>query len=46
MLNEYEEASSTGQPVFMDADDLADIADYYQMRGGIRQGPKRPSTGP
>lgn len=31
MLAEYEEAVSTGQPVFMDADELAEIADYYQM---------------
>ena len=31
MLAAYEEAVSTGQPVFMDADELAEIADYYQM---------------
>lgn len=31
MLATYEEAKATGQPVFMDADELADIADYYQM---------------
>ena len=31
MLASYEEAVNTGQPVFMDADELADIADYYQM---------------
>ncbi len=33
MLDEYEEAVNTGQPVFMDADELAEIADYYQMQG-------------
>lgn len=31
MLSAYEEAVSTGQPVFMDADELTDIAEYYQM---------------
>lgn len=31
LLAEYEKAVSTGQPVFMDADELAEIADYYQM---------------
>ncbi len=31
LLDEYENAMSTGMPVFMDADELADIADYYQM---------------
>ncbi len=31
MLEEYEEALSTGQPVFLDADELAEIADYYQL---------------
>lgn len=29
ILAEYEEAVEAGQSVFMDADDLADIADYY-----------------
>ena len=33
ILEEYEETVKSGQPVFMDADDLADIADYYQMEG-------------
>jgi len=27
----YEESVSSGQPVFMDAEELAEIADYYQM---------------
>ena len=31
LLAEYEDAMNTGQPVFMDADELAEIADYYQM---------------
>ena len=31
MLAGYEEAVDSGQPVFMDADELADIADYYQI---------------
>ena len=33
LLATYEDAVSTGQPVFLDADELADIADYYQMAG-------------
>ena len=31
ILATYEEAVNTGQPVFMDADELAEIADFYQM---------------
>ena len=30
LLNQYEEAVQQGNPIYMDADDLADIADYYQ----------------
>ena len=30
ILNQYEEAVQQGNPIYMDADDLADIADYYQ----------------
>jgi len=33
LLENYEQAVRSGQPIFMDADDLADIADYYQMKG-------------
>ena len=33
LLNEYEQAARSGQSIFMDADDLADIADYYQQEG-------------
>lgn len=35
LLAEYEDAVNSGQPVFMDADELADIADYYQMENRI-----------
>lgn len=31
MLEEYENSVKTGMPVFMDADELSEIADYYQM---------------
>ena len=31
LLNQYEQSVSSGQPVFIDADDLADIADYYNQ---------------
>ena len=31
ILNEYEDALDKGLPVFLDTDDLADIADYYQI---------------
>lgn len=30
ILNQYEESVKSGHPIYMDADDLADIADYYQ----------------
>ncbi|MBQ7510591.1 MAG: tetratricopeptide repeat protein [Prevotella sp.] len=33
MLDEYEKAVSAQEPVFMDAEELADIADYYQYTG-------------
>ena len=33
MLNDYEQAVQSGQSVFMDADDLADIAEYYHTQG-------------
>ena len=33
MLDDYERAVKSGQEVFMDADDLADIADHYQLEG-------------
>lgn len=37
ILNEYEEAVKSGQTVFMDADDLADIADYYQLNNRFEE---------
>lgn len=33
LLAGYEEAVNTGQPVFLDPDELSEIADYYQMTG-------------
>lgn len=31
ILSEYEQALRTGMPLFLDTDELCDIADYYQM---------------
>lgn len=31
MLSEYEESKNTGMPVFLDADELSDIAEYYHF---------------
>ena len=33
ILKKYEESVESGHPIYMDADDLADIADYYQYNG-------------
>ena len=33
ILNRYEESVESGHPTYIDADDLADIADYYQYNG-------------
>ena len=33
ILNDYETSVRSGQTTFMDADDLADIAEYYHMQG-------------
>ena len=33
ILNQYEESVESEHPVYIDADDLADIADYYQYNG-------------
>lgn len=33
LLDSYETSINAGEPVFMDADDLVDIADYYQYTG-------------
>lgn len=40
LLSEYEQAVDAGQPVFMDADELTEIADYYQMQGHMEQAQK------
>lgn len=37
MLADYENAINAGMPVLMDADELADIADYYQMMGELEK---------
>ncbi len=33
ILSQYEESVESGHPTYIDADDLADIADYYQYNG-------------
>ena len=33
ILNKYEASVKSGHLIYMDADDLADIADYYQYNG-------------
>lgn len=33
ILTSYEESVRSGQPIYMDADDLTDIADYYNYTG-------------
>ena len=33
LLNSYEQSVNAGEPVFMDAEELVDIADYYQYTG-------------
>lgn len=35
ILNKYEESVKSGQSIFIDADDLTDIADYYHMEGRL-----------
>lgn len=35
ILKEYEEKVLMGGPVFMDLDDMADVADYYHMNGQV-----------
>ena len=37
MLDNYEESVKSGHPLFMDADDLADIADYYHSMNEPQQ---------
>ena len=33
LLNSYETSEASGDTMFLDADDLVDIADYYNMQG-------------
>ena len=33
ILSQYEESVESGYPAYIDADDLADIANYYQYYG-------------
>ena len=33
ILKQYEESAKSGYAIYMDGDDLADIADYYQLQG-------------
>ena len=33
LLNDYENSVSSEQPIFQDADELTDIADYYHFIG-------------
>lgn len=35
LLEQYEDSIKSGHPVYMDADDLADIADYYHYEGRL-----------
>jgi tetratricopeptide (TPR) repeat protein len=37
ILSKYEKARNAGEPVFQDADELAEIADYYRMNGESEQ---------
>lgn len=37
ILQQYEESVKVGQPIYMDADDLADIADYYHFEDRIEE---------
>ena len=37
ILSKYEESAKSGHPTYMDADDLADIADYYQYNGHMEE---------
>ena len=35
LLEQYEDSVKSGHPAYMDADDLADIADYYHYKGRL-----------
>jgi tetratricopeptide (TPR) repeat protein len=40
MLGEYENANNSGSPVFLDSDELTQIADYYQWQGQMDEAEK------
>ena len=40
LLEHYEESVKSGHPIYVDADDLADIADYYQFQGKVKEADK------
>lgn len=40
LLETYEKAQDAGQPVFMDSDELAEIADFYQMQSQMDKAEK------
>ena len=40
ILQQYEDSVKSGQPIYMDADDLADIADYYHYEGRLDEATK------
>ena len=40
LLSQYEDSVKSGHPVYVDADDLADIADYYQYQGRMKEADK------
>ena len=37
LLERYEQAKAHGEPVFLDAEELTDVADFYQMSGNDSQ---------
>ena len=37
ILKQYEDSVKSGHPIYMDADDLADVADYYQYGGMLEE---------
>ena len=37
ILKKYEESVKSGHPIYMDADDLADVADYYQFNERLEE---------
>ncbi len=38
LAEQYEAAKAENKPIYLDADDLADLADWYAMRGKSEQG--------